>query len=124
MNQRRFGFAIVVMIALGTFSTTRCQAAELVAKPKLDELILPVVNGGWSYGLAVGLVNGRGMQTVGYGRISTYDPRSPRPDTVFEIGSITKVFTGLLLAEMAIDHQVSLDEPVQKLLGDSITIPK
>lgn len=37
-------------------------------------------------------------------------------DTVFEIGSITKVFTALLLADMAVRGEVSLADPIAKYL--------
>jgi len=39
-----------------------------------------------------------------------------KPDSVFEIGSITKTFTGLILAQMVEQGLVRLDEPVRELL--------
>lgn len=47
----------------------------------------------------------------------------PTPDTLFEIGSITKVFTALLLADQVNQGVVALDTPVNELLprGDSIS---
>jgi CubicO group peptidase (beta-lactamase class C family) len=44
-------------------------------------------------------------------------------DTVFEIGSMTKVFTALLLADMALGGTVALDDPVQKYLPEGATMP-
>ena len=38
------------------------------------------------------------------------------PDSIFQIGSITKTFTGLALASMAAQGKVRLDEPVRELL--------
>ena len=43
---------------------------------------------------------------------------------MFEIGSISKVFTSLLLAEMVGDGRMALDEPVQKYLPDSVKMPQ
>lgn len=48
-----------------------------------------------------------------------------RPDTRFEAGSVTKVFTALLLAEMAARGEVCLDDPVERYLpvpGRGITL--
>ena len=45
-------------------------------------------------------------------------------DTVFEIGSMTKVFTSLLLAQMVLDGTVSLDDPVALYLPDGAMMPK
>jgi CubicO group peptidase (beta-lactamase class C family) len=38
------------------------------------------------------------------------------PDSTFEIGSITKTFTGLVLAQMVAQNKVALTEPVRSLL--------
>jgi CubicO group peptidase (beta-lactamase class C family) len=44
-------------------------------------------------------------------------------DSIFEIGSITKTFTGLLLAQMVEQGQVRMDQPVRTLLPPG-TVPK
>jgi D-alanyl-D-alanine-carboxypeptidase/D-alanyl-D-alanine-endopeptidase len=50
----------------------------------------------------------------GQQRVFSYG--AAKPDSVFEIGSITKTFTGLVLAQMVQQKQVRLDEPVRELL--------
>ncbi|MDQ2776001.1 MAG: serine hydrolase, partial [Acidobacteriota bacterium] len=59
-------------------------------------------------GLAIGVVQ------HGTRRILVYGP--VKEDSIFEIGSITKTFTGLMLAQMALQNKVKLDEPVRELL--------
>jgi D-alanyl-D-alanine-carboxypeptidase/D-alanyl-D-alanine-endopeptidase len=54
-------------------------------------------------------------------RIFTYGPA--KPDSVFEIGSITKTFTALILAQMVEQQKVRLNEPVRDLLPPN-TVPK
>jgi len=44
-------------------------------------------------------------------------------DTVFEIGSMTKVFTALLLADMALKGEVALDDPAETYLPEGATMP-
>ncbi len=44
-------------------------------------------------------------------------------NTVFEIGSITKVFTASLLADMVARGEVRLDDPVAKYLPPSVHVP-
>ena len=46
------------------------------------------------------------------------------PRSIFEIGSITKVFTATLLADMAREGLVALDDPVQKWLPEGIRMPQ
>jgi CubicO group peptidase (beta-lactamase class C family) len=76
-----------------------------------------------SAGMVVGLLDASGaMRVVAYG-----DAGPGRPaldgDSVFEIGSITKVFTATALASLVLEGKVSLDDPVQKFLPASVKIP-
>lgn len=55
-----------------------------------------------------------GVYTHGVRRVFSFG--RAKPDSIFEIGSITRPFTGLLLAQMAAQQKVRLDEPVRELL--------
>jgi CubicO group peptidase (beta-lactamase class C family) len=63
------------------------------------------------------------QKIVTYGRSDSANGRPLDGDTVFEIGSITKVFTALLLADMVTRGEVALDDPVAKYLPDSVKMP-
>ncbi|MCJ7708208.1 MAG: beta-lactamase family protein [Anaerolineales bacterium] len=52
--------------------------------------------------------------------LGTLDSEGDPASLCWEIGSITKVFTGLLLAEMSIRGEVGLDEPIGRHLPDSV----
>jgi serine-type D-Ala-D-Ala carboxypeptidase/endopeptidase len=73
-------------------------------------------------GAVVGLLTSQGRSFATYGHISLGGPEAT-PDTVFEIGSITKVFTALLLADMVERGEVLLNDPVRKFLPASVTVP-
>lgn len=45
-------------------------------------------------------------------------------NTVFEIGSITKVFTNTILADMVRKGEVSLDDPISKYLPATVHVPE
>src|SRR6476469_3328162 len=45
-------------------------------------------------------------------------------NTVFEIGSITKVFTNTILADMVSKGEVRLDDPVSKFLPTRVHVPE
>ena len=68
-------------------------------------------------GIVIGIVDARGRRIISYGTMGVDDKRPVGGDTVFDVGSITKVFTALLLSDMAQRGEVALDEPVTKLLG-------
>jgi CubicO group peptidase (beta-lactamase class C family) len=63
-----------------------------------------------SFGIVVGLIDKNGRRVVGYGKLSQEKNQEPDGNTVYEIGSITKVFTAILLQEMVERGEVSLGE--------------
>ncbi len=67
-------------------------------------------------GIAVAWVDADGVTFFSGGRFSLNDDRPITPDTQFEIGSITKVFTALLLVESERQGKVSRFDPVGKYL--------
>src|SRR2546427_2233430 len=74
-------------------------------------------------GLVVGIVGEHGTRVVAYGRVDNATSAEMDGDTVFEIGSITKVFTALLLQDMIERGEMKLDDPVQKYLPDPVKMP-
>ena len=74
-------------------------------------------------GIAVGLVDHTGRRAITYGHPAKGDLRTIDGDTIFEIGSLSKVFTALLLADMVQRHEVSLEDPAAAYLPDSVRLP-
>jgi CubicO group peptidase (beta-lactamase class C family) len=75
-------------------------------------------------GIVVGVIEPEGQRIVSYGTFSLDEARRVDADTVFEIGSITKVFTSLLLADMVERGEVKLDDPVGKYLPAAVRMPE
>ena len=73
-------------------------------------------------GAVVGVLTPAGRSFITYGRVSAQGA-TPNAETLFEIGSITKVFSGLLLADMVERREVALDDPVRKYLPESVKMP-
>jgi CubicO group peptidase (beta-lactamase class C family) len=78
---------------------------------RLDEWIK-----GQPGGVAVAWVDANGTRFFQAGRFEGADSPAVTPDTQFEIGSLTKVFTALLLAESERSGKVSRNDPVAKYL--------
>ena len=70
------------------------------------------VDSGYNMRIVVGIVNAGGATYYSYGTTSAGSGIVPTEDTVFEIGSITKAFTTLMLAELAARGEVSLDDTI------------
>ena len=98
--------------------------AEPLSEPQIRRLLAGFVDEDrQSVGIVAGVISADGRVVVGYGRLSADDPAQPDGDTVFEIGSITKVFTSTLLADLVSREELGLDTPVQSLLGDEVRMP-
>jgi serine-type D-Ala-D-Ala carboxypeptidase/endopeptidase len=72
-----------------------------------------------SVGIVVGVIDPAGRRVVAYGKTAK-DGKPVDADTVFEIGSVTKVFTSLLLADMVRRGEAALTDPVSKYLPPNV----
>jgi CubicO group peptidase (beta-lactamase class C family) len=75
-------------------------------------------------GIVVGIVDANGRRIVSYGSLAKNDNRKLDGETVFEIGSMTKVFTSLVLMDMVRRGEVMLTDPISKYLPDSVKAPE
>ena len=93
------------------------RAEPAPARTALEPLAKSLIDGEYCAGLVVALIPAAGApQILAWGETVRGNHKLPDGNTVFEIGSVSKVFTSLLLAEAVIDKQVALDTPVATLL--------
>lgn len=97
-------------------------SAQGIADSTVLRLIKSRVDSGRNPGIVVGVLEDGRRRVVAYGR-SGAPNGALDGNTVFEIGSITKVFTGTLLALMAERGEVALDAPVAQFLPPSVRMP-
>jgi CubicO group peptidase (beta-lactamase class C family) len=74
-------------------------------------------------GIVVGIVDEHGSSIVSCGKMDNGTDQEVNGDTLFEIGSFTKTFTGLLLQDMVERGKMKLDDPVAKYLPKSVKMP-
>ena len=85
-------------------------------QPVLDKEVAPVIAAWPAAGLSLGV--------IAHGERSTFVYGTAKADSIYEIGSVTKTFTGLALAQLVEQHMVTLDEPVRELLpAGTVTKP-
>jgi serine-type D-Ala-D-Ala carboxypeptidase/endopeptidase len=75
-------------------------------------------------GVVVGIIEPAGRRVFVHGKSGSRDNRPLNGDTVFQIGSVTKVFTGLLLADMVQRGEVKVDDPASKYLPPGVKMPE
>jgi CubicO group peptidase (beta-lactamase class C family) len=74
-------------------------------------------------GIAVGIVNEKGTKLASFGKMTMKESRDVDANVIFEIGSITKVFTCILLADMVLGGEMKLEDPISLYLPKSVKAP-
>ena len=91
--------------------------------PKVVESIQARVDNGLNPSIIVGIIDKKGPRVYSFGKTSlTGTPVDEH--TIYEIGSISKVFTAILLAHQAELGKVSINDPAQKYLPSAARVPK
>lgn len=68
--------------------------------------------------VSIGMVY-QGQEFIGhYGELEKGKSNVPTNQTIYEIGSLSKTFTGTLVAKAVLDKKINLDDPVQKYLTE------
>jgi D-alanyl-D-alanine-carboxypeptidase/D-alanyl-D-alanine-endopeptidase len=118
----RFGFTAAA--AVGVLGSAALVAQQPTAVPAdVAANVRARVDGGWTPSIVIGVVDSSGTRYFAYGKIAVNGGTAANEHTVYEIGSITKVFTGVTLADMALEGEVGLDDPVKLYLPDSVRVP-
>ena len=118
---------VAIVLVGGTAVLSARQAAAPAGPPsptEIEAMLKTRVGNHPGLGIIVALVDASGTRTIL--KVGSAGEGVSRPldaDTVFEIGSVSKVFTAALLADMVRRGEVSLDEPVAKLLPPSVHVP-
>ncbi|MBI5569110.1 MAG: serine hydrolase [Desulfomonile tiedjei] len=117
----RFRVVAALAVGLTVMGGSRALSEDLSARGLLDRstiasYIRPLIDDGSYTGIAVGIVSPMGRQAFGFGSTSRDRGRRPSGDTVYPLASITKTFTGVLLADFALRGRVRLNDPIGKYL--------
>lgn len=75
-------------------------------------------------GIVVAVIENGETRFVSHGTHGVDDPRNVDEHTVFEAGSITKVFTNLMLARLVEEGRIDLDAPIAQYLPQGIDLPQ
>jgi serine-type D-Ala-D-Ala carboxypeptidase/endopeptidase len=112
-------------------ATTDADAADGPQEHEADRGPVVADTAGWildrharkHVGVAVGVLWQDERWTFARGRLCATKDAPVAADSIFEIGSVTKVFTATLLADLVEEGLVGLDDPVQRLLPHELRVP-
>ncbi len=119
--------AMTAPLALAAIGLTilgyRCSAQSFPNDDEIRGILRERIAAKVAPGIVVGLIDTNGARVIAAGSTMAAGGNEVNGDTVFEIGSMTKVFTGLLLADMVNRGEVKLDDPISKYLPPSVKAP-
>ena len=113
---KQFLLNIILGVALILPFRSHTQDTEAIIRERVDANETP--------GIVVAVYENGKTQFYSFGYADVASKRPPGPKTLFEIGSITKTFTTTSLALLAEEGKLSLSDPVQKFLPDSVKAPE
>lgn len=119
-------FAILLTIAGSFFLTAQYSSMAADAdsvRARVDRLVKPYIDSDVVVGMTVGVIRDGKKEVFGYGRMSRDDKHVPDGDTIYELGSATKVMTGILLADAVVNGKAKLDQPASELLPSTVKMP-
>ena len=92
--------------------------------PQVKSFILNQIVNKSKAALVVGFVDPNGTRISSFGNMSEAHNIPVNENTLFDIGSITKTFTTLLLADIVERGIVNLTDPIEKYLPASVKVPQ
>jgi CubicO group peptidase (beta-lactamase class C family) len=118
------------LIALATLDTSplHAQSPTVPSDAEIRQILVDRIDRDrQNVGIVVGVIDARdprNRRVITFGSLERGDSRPLNGDTIFEIGSVTKVFTSLLLADMVQRGEVALTDPVAKYLPADVKVPE
>ncbi|MEN2412427.1 serine hydrolase domain-containing protein [Flavobacterium mesophilum] len=119
----KFGKLLFQIILLFPFICFSQIKSDNQLKSKLDSLVDQNVQKYFkdpkAVALSIGIVLNGKNYFYNYGETEVENSTLPTKNTIYELGSITKTFTGIMLAQAVIDKKINLNDDIRKYLkGD------
>ena len=108
----------ILIMTIGITAFTNGLADDPMLSTNVVADIEQSIESGNLRALAVGLYDNGEVQVTGFGQVSRDDKSIPTGDSIFEIGSITKVFTSLLAQTQVDADRLNWDDNIGSRLAD------
>jgi len=116
-------FACKIFLGFAKMSSTDEIRIPLIQEiNNIDDIVKPYLEHKTSKAISIGIYSKGKVDYYNYGICSEANPIAPTENSIYEIGSITKTFTGILLAQMVAEGKVNYDDPISKYLPHGVAI--
>lgn len=114
---------ITVGLTISIFFAINTKICGQISIDSIKAIIEKEVANKRSKSIIVGIVDANGRHIVSAGVKNDKDPSLPDGNTIYELGSIGKLFTTLLMAEMSLRNDLNYNDPVSKYLPKYVKVP-
>ena len=106
---------VLINLLICSFSFSKAQSIDSIVKHAASNFIAS----GSRVGFSIGVIKNSSTYKYNFGVVQKVKSKTPTEQTIYEIGSVTKTFTSLLLAEAVTENKVKLSDDIRKYLpGD------
>lgn len=113
----------MALVLLALCATAQAQSRFLDSNAKAIEELLVRNFRDANSGMAIGLIDESGSRVFCRGKLGNGTEATIDGNTIFELGSVTKVFTSLLLVDAVRRAEVGFADPVIQYMPDGVEIP-
>lgn len=106
-----------------TTTTSSINKEEIISSQVKSFILDQIVNKSKA-AIVIGFVDPNGTRIFSFGNMSIAHNIPVNENTLFNIGSITKTFTTLLLADMVKQGLVNLTDPIERYLPSIVKVPE
>jgi D-alanyl-D-alanine-carboxypeptidase/D-alanyl-D-alanine-endopeptidase len=129
MISKLLATAALIGVFVATLTITPIHASQSTQPFKITDEIKDRINAlvdanRTNAAIVIGIVDPNGTQFYSNGKLSKANNSNVNENTIFAIGSITKVFTTILLADAVQEGVIKLNDPVDKYLQSTIKVPQ
>jgi len=117
------GRLVLVAGLLGSATSVAARAEDKLLNETVEFTGAVLFLGSGVPGLVIGATRNGETAVAGFGETSKGSGKTPDGDTLMRIGSVTKAFTGQVLASLVADGTVSLTDPLQTYLDWGVSVP-
>ena len=120
----KVGLKLVFLAVLAVLWTAPVLLAQNeLSDSEIENILRTRVTSEKGVGIVAAIVDEKGSRIVVFGHPNKQSTQALDGNSVFEIGSISKVFTTTLLAEMVERGEIRLYDPASKFLPNTVFVP-
>ena len=110
---------LLLFISIGYISNAQQSTISTEVKEHIKSRVDEDIN----VGIVVALIDGENVEYYSYGKADLKTGADVDENSIFEIGSISKTFTGIIVADEVVKGKMKLSDPISKYLSEYTKVP-